>query len=168
MSRKRDNLGRFSVGAGGSALQQFGREDTNFKRPRSVQSHMPGYPGTVGEFPASGQGPPQASNLGAGYSSGVIDMASNSTSSLPVQARPWSASCCVSEFSPGSLLFVRKDLEHASYKSVADLATANWLLRDARDALAAAGGSPSGQMGAESHNKENGWLSDSGGWNYFG
>ena len=168
MSRKRDNLGRFSAGTGGSALQQFGREDTSFKRPRTVQSSMPGYPGRVGEFGAAGQAPPTAGALGAGYSSGVIDMASNSTSSLPVSARPWSARCCVGDFSPGSLLFVRKDLEHASYKSVADLATANWLLRDARDALAVVGGSPAGAMGAGSHNKENGWLHDKGGWNYFG
>jgi len=168
MSRKRDSYGRFAPGASGSALQQFGRESMQFKRPRTVQPSMPGYPGAVGEFSSAGQGPPQAGALGVGYSSGVVDIASNSTSSLPVQARPWSPQCAVGDFSPGSLLFVRKDLEHASYKSVADLATANWLLRDARSALAAKGANPEGKMGAESHAGKNGWLADKGGWNFMG
>lgn len=167
-SRKRDSYGRFAPGAGGTALQQFGQESMQFKRPRTVQPTMPGYPGAVGEFSSAGQGPPQAGALGVGYSSGVIDIASNSTSSLPVQARPWSPQCAVGDFSPGSLLFVRKDLEHASYKSVADLATANWLLRDARSALAANGANPEGEMGAESHAGKNGWLADKGGWNFMG
>lgn len=168
MSRKRDSYGRFAPGASGSALQQFGRESMQFKRPRTVQPSMPGYPGAVGEFSSAGQGPPQAGALGVGYSSGVVDIASNSTSSLPVQARPWSPQCAVGDFSPGSLLFVRKDLEHASYKSVADLATANWLLRDARSALAHNGANPEGEMGAESHAGKNGWLADRGGWNFMG
>lgn len=168
MSRKRDSYGRFAPGAGGSALQQFGQESMQFKRPRTVQPNMPGYPGAVGEFSSAGQGPPQAGALSVGYSSGVVDIASNSTSSLPVQARPWSPQCAVGDFSPGSLLFVRKDLEHASYKSVADLATANWLLRDARSALAANGANPEGAMGAESHAGKNGWLADKGGWNFMG
>ena len=85
-----------------------------------------------------------------------------------MQARPWSPQCAVGDFSPGSLLFVRKDLEHASYKSVADLATANWLLRDARSALAATGANFEGKMGAESHAGKNGWLADKGGWNFMG
>ena len=168
MSRKRDSFGRFAPGAGGSALQQFGQESMQFKRPRTVQPSMPGYPGAVGEFSSAGQGPPQAGALSVGYSSGVVDIASNSTSSLPVQARPWSPQCAVGDFSPGALLFVRKDLEHASYKSVADLATANWLLRDARSALAANGANPEGAMGAESHAGKNGWLADKGGWNFMG
>lgn len=166
--RKRDSYGRFAPGAGGSALQQFGQESMQFKRPRTVQPNMPGYPGSVGEFSPAGQGPPQAGALAVGYSSGVIDIASNSTSSLPVQARPWSPQCAVGDFSPGSLLFVRKDLERASYKSVADLATANWLLRDARSALAYNGANPEGKMGAESHAGENGWSADKGGWNFMG
>lgn len=167
-SRKRDSFGRFATGAGGSAMQQFGQESMQFKRPRTVQPSMPGYPGAVGEFSSAGQGPPQAGALGVGYSSGVVDIGSNSTSSLPVQARPWSPQCAVGDFSPGSLLFVRKDLEHASYKSVADLATANWLLRDARSLLAANGANPEGDMGAESHAGKNGWLAAKGGWNFMG
>ena len=167
-SRKRDSYGRFAQGVTGTALQQFGQENMQFKRPRTVQPSMPGYPGPVGEFPSAAQGPPQAGALALGYSSGVVDMASNSTSSLPVQARPWSPQCAVGDFSPGALLFVRKDLEHASYKSVADLPTANWLLRDARSSLAASGASPEGDMGAESHAGKNGWMADKGGWNFMG
>lgn len=167
-SRKRDSFGRFASGAGGSALQQFGQESMQFKRPRTVQPNMPGYPGSVGAFSSAGQGPPQAGALAAGYSSGVIDIGSNSTSSLPVQARPWSPKCAVGDFSAGSLIFVRRDHEHASFKSVADLATTNWLLRDARNALAALGATPEGKMGAESHAGENGWLHDKGGWGFMG
>jgi len=168
MSRKRDSFGRFAMGANGTAMQQFGQESMQFKRPRTVQPRMPGYPGAVGEFSSGGQGPPGAGALSVGYSSGVVDIASNSTSSLPVQARPWSPQCAVGDFSPGSLLFVRKDLQNASYKSVADLATANWLLRDARSALTANGANPEGEMGAESHAGANGWLADKGGWNFMG
>lgn len=169
MSRKRDALGRFSAGASGSALSQFGREDANFKRPRTVNSSMPGYPGSVGAFNPAGQGIPSAASLQAGYSSGVIDIGSNSTSSLPVQARPWSTKCAISDFSPGALLFVRKQVDqHVPYKSVADLATANWLLREARDTLAAHHGSTDADMGACSNDhKRRGWHGDRG-WNYFG
>lgn len=167
-SRKRDSYGRFASGASGTALQQFGQESMQFKRPRTVQPSMPGYPGSVGEFSSAGQRPPEAGALSVGYSSGVIDIASNSTSSLPVQARPWSPQCNVGDFSGGALMFVRKDLEHASYKSVADLATANWLLRDARSRLTYNGVNPEGDMGAESHAGKNGWLADKGGWNFMG
>lgn len=167
-SRKRDSFGRFAARSSGTALQQFGQESMQFKRPRTVQPNMPGYPGRVGEFSSAGQRPPEAGALSVGYSSGVIDIASNSTSSLPVQARPWSPQCNVGDFSPGALLFVRKDLEHASYKSVADLATANWLLRDARSLLSYTGANPEGAMGAESHAGKNGWLADKGGWNFMG
>lgn len=169
MSRKRDALGRFSAGAGGTALSQFGREDTRFKRPRTVQPNMPGYPGSVGAMSSAGQAPPTAAQLSVGYSSGVPDISSNSTSSVPVQARPWSAKCCIGDFSPGALLFVRKKVDaNVPYKSVADLATANWLLREARDSLAIVGPSADMDMGACSNDhKQKGWLGEQG-WRYLG
>ena len=165
-NRKRDAMGRFSSGASGSALTQFGHEDRNFKRPRGVQPSMPGYPGPVGAMNTSGQAPPSAANLSAGYSSGLVDMMSNSTSSLPVQARPWSASCAVGEFNQGALLFVRKDQQHAVYKSVADLATANWILRHARDSLYSMDATANHGSGSNAH-KTHGWKGEQG-WNYMG
>ena len=165
-SRKRDAMGRFSSGTSGSALAQFGREDGNFKRPRGVQGGMPGYPGRVGAFGTSGQAPPSAANLAAGYSSGMVDFMSNSTSSLPVQARPWSAACAVGDFSQGALLFVRKDNQHASYKSVADLPTANWILRHARDTLASRDPTKNHGGGSNADNTH-GWKGEQG-WNYMG
>lgn len=168
MSRKRDALGRFSAGAGGTALSQFGREDNTFKRPRTVQPNMPGYPGRVGAMSVAGQAPPQASQLSVGYSSGVIDIGSNSTSSVPVQARPWSAKCCIGDFAPGALVFVRKKVDaNVPYKSVADLATANWLLREARDSLAVIGSDNSNMGACSNEHKEKGWLGEQG-WQYLG
>lgn len=164
-SRKRDALGRFSVGN-----DSFARESMSFKRPRGVNPSMPSYPGAVGGFNPAGQAPPQAGTLAAGYSSGVIDIASNSTSSLPVQARPWGPECRVGEYSPGALLFVRKDQNLTSFKSVADLPTANWLLREARlqTTFVSSSLSLDSNMGACSNdNAETGWLGDTG-WNFFG
>ena len=139
-SRKRDSFGRFSSSDGGSDLSRFGKESMAYKKPRNmgIHSSMPGYPGAVGAM-SSGQAPPDARSLGASYSSGVIDLGSNSTSSVPIQARPWSTTANIPPLSPGALLFVRRDGKLVSHglstqlRSVADLPTMNWLLREALD-----------------------------------
>ena len=163
--RKRDSLGRFAVGS-----DSFAQESTSFKKPRGVNPSMPGYPGSVGAFNSAGQAPPQASALAAGYSSGVIDIASNATSSLPVQARPWGPECNIGDYNPGALLFVRKDQNLTSFKSVADLPTANWVLREARATLRFLSASTTldDNMGASSNDHPTyGWLGDTG-WSVFG
>ena len=163
--RKRDLLGRFAVGN-----DSFAQESTTFKKPRGVNPSMPSYPGSVGAMNVRGQAPPQASALSAGYSSGVIDIGSNSTSSLPVQARPWGPECNIGDYAPGALLFVRKDQNLTTFKSVADLATANWLLREARANLRflTASSTLDENMGASSNDHPTyGWLGDLG-WLYFG
>ena len=103
-SRKRDSFGRFSSSNGGSDLSRFGKESMAYKKPRNmgIHSSMPGYPGAVGAM-SSGQAPPDARSLGASYSSGVIDLGSNSTSSVPIQARPWSTTANIPPLSPGAL-----------------------------------------------------------------
>ena len=165
MSRKRDNRGRFSTNsyARGSDLQMFGSESMRFKKPRGLQPNVnPGQQGRLGSFGRGSNLPPTAAQLGssARYSSGVIDIQSNSTSSLAVTARPWSPKCCVGDFNPGAVMFVRKDLDHAHYKSVADLPTMNWLFRHSRDAL----DDLNGKMGAASTNKKGGVFHERGGW----
>ena len=137
-TRKRDNFGRFSAGGGGTDLARFGKESFAYKKSRNmgVQPSMPGYPGAVGAMRSS-QAPPDAGALGVGYSSGVIDLGSNSTSSVPIQARPWSAVANIPPVSSGALLFVRRDSKLVTnglsnqLRSVADLPTMNWLLREA-------------------------------------
>ena len=169
--RTRNNLGQFvsarSGSASGSALAQFGQESTSTKRPRGVQPNMPNYPGNLGALRSRSQAPPSAGQLKTGYSEGVIDIGSNSTSSLPVQARPWSPECAISAYAPGSLLFIRKDThQHAAYRSVADLATINWLLRQARSLLG--GASTHKDMGAASNGHKLSGFKGERGWNYMG
>lgn len=141
-SRKRDSFGRFASSNGGSDLARFGQESMTYKKPRNMGIHesMPGYPGPVGAM-GSGQAPPDAQSLGVSYSSGVIDLGSNSTSSVPLQARPWSTTANIPPLSAGALMFVRRDGKLVSHglstqlRSVADLPTMNWLLREALDQM---------------------------------
>lgn len=139
-SRKRDNFGRFSSSNGGTDLSRFGQESMSYKKPRNmgIHSSMPSYPGAVGAM-RSGQAPPDATSLGVSHSSGVIDLGSNSTSSVPIQARPWSTTANIPPLSPGAIMFVRRDAKLVSrglsnqLRSVCDLPTMNWLLREALD-----------------------------------
>lgn len=172
-SRKRDSFGRFAPG-GGSDFARFGRESETYKKPRNmnVQPNMPSYPGAVGAMGVSGQAPPSASALGASYSSGVIDLASNSTSSVALQAKPWSAVTNIPPASPGALLFVQRDGKltqngkSRQIRSVADLPTMNWLLKHSRDNLANLA-DETARMNAGSYNKIGGIKSKMG-WNYIG
>lgn len=172
-NRKRDSFGRFSS-SGGTDLARFGRESEAYKKPRNmgVQPSMPSYPGAVGAMSVSGQAPPSASALGVSYSSGVIDLGSNSTSSVAVQAKPWSAVTNIPPTSPGALLFVQRDGKLAKngtsrqIRSIADLPTMNWLLKHSRDNLANLADETS-RMSAGSYAKEGG-LKTRGGWNFLG
>jgi len=169
MSRRRDNQGRFSTSSfsKGSDRNMFGSESMRFKKPRGLNPQLnPGQQGRLGSFGRGQNMPPSAAQLGssARYSSGVIDFQSNSTSSLAVTARPWSPKCCVGDFNPGAIMFVRRDLDHAHFKSVADLATMNWLFRHSRCSL----GDHNGKMGAQSTNKAGGVFHARGGWRPMG
>ena len=158
-------MGRFSSGASGSALTQFGHEDRNFKRPRGVQPSMPGYgPRRRHEHVRAGAALGGKSVRRVLVGSGRHDVELDEL--LPVQARLWSASCAVGEFNQGALLFVRKDQQHAVYKSVADLATANWILRHARDSLYSMDATANHGSGSNAH-KTHGWKGEQG-WNYMG
>jgi len=177
--RERDSFGRFASSNGGSDLARFGKESMTYKKPRNmgIHSSMPGYPGAVGAM-GSGQAPPSASSLGASYSSGVIDLGSNSTSSVPIQARPWSTTANMPPLSPGALLFVRRDGKLVTHglskqlRSVADLPTMNWLLREALDQKASALGR-SERMDAGSFKEQTGSVLGTStqpntGWNFMG
>ena len=176
-SRKRDSFGRFASSNGGSDLARFGQESMTYKKPRNmgVQPNMPGYPGAVGAM-GSSQAPPDAGALGASYSSGVIDLGSNSTSSVPLQARPWSSVANIPPVSAGALLFVRRDAKLVAHglskqlRSVADLPTMNWLLREAvSQEVIAEGGT---KMDANSHFNTGSVLGTptkpNTGWNFIG
>lgn len=173
-NRKRDSFGRFSSGGGGTDLARFGRESESYKKPRNmnVQPNMPSYPGAVGAMNLSGQGPPTASALGVSYSSGVIDLGSNSTSSVALQAKPWSAVTNIPPASPGALLFVQRDAKLTQngrshqIRSVADLPTMNWLLKHARDNLSNLA-DESARMHAGSYKKDGG-VTHKNGWNFIG
>lgn len=172
-TRKRDSFGRFTS-TGGTDLQRFGQESNSYKKPRNmgVQPSMPSYPGAVGAMNTSGQAPPSASALGVSYSSGVVDIASNSTSSVAVQAKPWSPVTNIPPMSPGAILFAQRDPKLAAngksrqIRSVADLPTMNWLLKHARDNLANLADETS-RMNAGSYYGAGGVL-DKYGWNYVG
>lgn len=161
--RSRDQFGRFSSGASGTALAQFGNEDMRFKKPKGASSVFP-TPGNVGRLNV-GNEPPNAASLATGYSSGVIDLGSNSTSSVPVQARKWSPINNVAEMSPSAIVFVRRDGNMNKHKSVADLPTMQWLLRKDRDLLTAGSAS---DLSAGSFEGDGGVLSRKGGWNLLG
>ncbi len=163
--RSRDHFGRFSSGASGTELTQFGREDLRFKKPRSESAAFP-TPGDVGRM-SSGNAPPNAASLSTGYSSGVIDLGSNSTSSVPVQARKWSPINNVAEMSPSAIVFVRRDGKMSKYKSVADLPTMQWLLRKSRDLLSNSVNGDSSNLSTGSFRGEGGVLSKEG-WNLLG
>ena len=164
--RSRDQFGRFSSGASGTALAQFGNEDMRFKKPRGESSVFP-TPGDVGRMNV-GNEPPNAASLSTGYSSGVIDLGSNSTSSVPVQARKWSPINNVAEMSPSAIVFVRRDGNMNKYKSVADLPTMQWLMRKDRDILATTTTGSSSNLSAGSFAGEGGVLDRKGGWNLLG
>ena len=176
-SRKRDNFGRFSSSNGGTDLSRFGQESMSYKKPRNMGIHgsMPGYPGAVG----SSQAPPDASSLGTSYSSGVIDLGSNSTSSVPVQARPWSTTSNIPPLSAGALMFARRDGKLVSHglskqlRSVADLPTMNWLLRESLDQQRVGNISKSSDMSASSYTKKSGSVMGTAtqpntGWSFVG
>lgn len=163
--RSRDQFGRFSSGASGTALTQFGHEDMRFKKPRGESAAFP-TPGDVGRM-SSGNAPPNAASLSTGYSSGVIDLGSNSTSSVPVQARKWSPINNVAEMSPSAIVFVRRDGKMSKYKSVADLPTMQWLLRKSRDLLSNSINGDSSNLSTGSFRGEGGVLSKEG-WNLLG
>lgn len=172
-TRKRDSFGRFTS-TGGTDLQRFGQESNAYKKPRNmnVQPNMPSYPGAVGDMRVPGQAPPSAAALGASYSSGVIDLASNSTSSVAVQAKPWSPVNNIPPMSPGAILFAQRDAKLASngdsrqIRSIADLPTMNWLLKHARDNLANLADETT-RLNAGSYFGAGGVLSKHG-WNYIG
>ena len=179
-SRKRDSFGRFSSGSGGTDLSRFGQESTKYKKPRNmgIHSSMPGYPGAVGAM-SSGQAPPSAASLGTSYSSGVIDLGSNSTSSVPVQARPWSTTANIPPLSAGALIFARRDGKLVSHglskqlRSVADLPTMNWLLRESLDRQRVNNVSKASDMSSSSYKKKSGSVLGTAtqpntGWSYVG
>lgn len=179
-SRKRDDFGRFSSSAGGTDLSRFGQESMAYKKPRNmgIHSSMPGYPGAVGAM-GSGQAPPTAASLGTSYSSGVIDLGSNSTSSVPVQARPWSTTANIPPLSAGALMFVRRDGKLVTrglsnqLRSVADLPTMNWLLREALDQRKVENISKSSNMNSSSYKDRPGGVlgtkyQPNSGWNFAG
>lgn len=178
-SRKRDSFGRFAASDGGSDLARFGQETNTYKKPRNMGIHstMPGYPGAVGAM-SSGQAPPDAGSLGASYSSGVIDLGSNSTSSVPLQSRPWSTAANIPPFAPGALLFVRRDGKLTSHglsnqlRSVADLPTMNWLLRQSITKLNVETKGRSNSMDANSHRNYGSVLGNASkpntGWSFIG
>lgn len=179
-SRKRDSFGRFASSNGGSDLARFGQESMTYKKPRNMGIHesMPGYPGPVGAM-GSGQAPPDARSLGSSYSSGVIDLGSNSTSSVPLQARPWSTTANIPPLSPGALMFVRRDGKLVSHglstqlRSVADLPTMNWLLREALDQMTVEKKSNKPSMDAGSYKLRSGSVlgtkdQPNSGWSFVG
>lgn len=127
----------------------------------------------------SGQAPPDASSLGTSYSSGVIDLGSNSTSSVPLQARPWSTTANIPPLSAGALLFVRRDGKLVAHglstqlRSVADLPTMNWLLREALDQQTMDGYSNQAKMDAGSYKSKAGSVlgtkaNPNSGWSFVG
>ena len=112
-------------------VSQFLNRQLRVRPASSLQGTDPGGAAKRARLPSYAAGKmPSLGGVNVQFQDGVVDMASNTTASLPMMIRPYSTRY-ERLYTPGLPLFVHRS-EVGHLHTVADVATINWYLRAAK------------------------------------